>query len=107
LLTAEIIIPDITTKYFFIPSAQIIGLKDSTGKTIKAGAGVTVTVVGNREVLKGMTVKNIIASVRAENVFKDEKDNEVAYVDFTFTDEINGVYVLGSYTIKVTTQEVG
>lgn len=106
LLTAEIRVPDITTKYFFIPSAQIKGVSDSSGKTIKAGAGVTVTVVGNREVLKDMTVKNITASVSAENVFRDENNNEVAYVDFTF-DDITGVYAYGSYIIKVTTQEAG
>lgn len=106
LLTAEIKIPDITTKYFFIPSAQIKGVSDSSGKTVKAGAGVTVTVVGSRDVLKGMTVRNITASVSAENVFRDEKENEVAYVDFTFND-ITGVYVWGSYIIKVTTQEAG
>jgi hypothetical protein len=104
MLTAEIRVPDLTTKYFFIPSAQIAGVPDSSGKTVKAGAGVTVTVVGSREVLKNMTVKNITASVSVENVFKDENDNEVAYVDFTFTNDITGVYVYGSYTIKVTTQ---
>jgi hypothetical protein len=105
-VTAEIKNTDITTKYFFIPSAQIKGVSDSSGKTVKAGAGVTVTVVGSRDVLKGMTVRNITASVSAENVFRDEKENEVAYVDFTFND-ITGVYVWGSYIIKVTTQEAG
>lgn len=107
LLTAEIKIPDITTKFLFIPSSQIKGVSDSSGTTIKADEGVTVTVVGSRDILKRMTAKNIIASVSAENVFKNENDKEVAYVDFAFTEDITGVYVYGSYTIKVTTQEAG
>jgi len=107
LLTAEIRIPNVTTKYFFIPSSQISGIPDSSGTAVKTVEGVTVTIVGNRDTLKDMTVKNIIASVSADKVFKDEKGNEVAYVDFAFTEGIAGVYAYGSYTIKVATQEAG
>lgn len=104
LLTAKIRIPDITTKYFFIPSSQIAGVQGNSDNEIKAESGVTVTVIGFRDVLKGMTPKSVIASVNAENVFTDNKDNTVAYVDFAFADGLYGIYVPEDYTIKVKIQ---
>ncbi len=106
LVTAEITVPDITKRSFYIPPQAITVIQSGTETVVAAEDGVTVSIVGYREVLEAMTTDSIIASVRAVNVYTDRNDDRVAGVDFGFTDEIYGVYVLGDYTIKVSEQNI-
>ncbi|HAN21128.1 MAG: hypothetical protein A2Y15_02760 [Clostridiales bacterium GWF2_36_10] len=103
-ITAEIKIPDITKKKFSV-SVDEINVTQIDGANIIPTSGVTVTVVGNREILSGMMKDQITASIDAAGVFFDDDGNEVAYVDFTFADEIYGVYVYGEYTVRVDSQQ--
>lgn len=103
LLTAEIEITDITSKYFYIPASKIEKVYGDDQPEFRVDSGVTVTVVGYREVLNSMTPSSVIASVNAENIFVDENNDEIAYVDFDFTEGIYGVYVYEDYLVDVTT----
>ena len=106
LVTAEITVPDITKRFFYIPASRISVIQADGESFVTAESGITVTVVGFRDVLAAMTVDNIITTINAQNIFANEEGRDVAYAAFTFTEDILGVYIFGEYTVNVSIQDL-
>ncbi|PKM62602.1 MAG: hypothetical protein CVU97_04615, partial [Firmicutes bacterium HGW-Firmicutes-21] len=104
LVTATITIPDVTKRTFYIPPASVAVVRGNTEGTVTVESGVTISVIGLRDVLSEMNADSIIASVDAEVIFVNDVGDTVAYVDFTFADGISAVYVYGIYTVRTSTQ---